>query len=423
MKSSELKKIAKAGNPGKYAVGDGLYLRVSAEGSVFWIVRYTIHGKRREITVGRYGELAGMLSLAQARIEAARVKDEVRQGIDPIAEKKRPGQVSFNTVNDLAYDWLKDKAKRVKNPQIPQRLYQKDIAPLIGELSLTRVKPMDIRNLCAKIADSGRPTVANDALSMCKQLFSFGQRIGAIEHNPALPLKPQDAGGEEKSRTRILSIEELGILFEVLRTNSDTFTRSNYLAIALLLCLGVRKGELIGAKWEEFNTEAMTWALPASRSKTGVGIVIPLAPPVAGWLNELRFRAAGSEYVFPARRASKRRGYISDDTLNHALSKLFGQKVDSKKQPMPNVLGQAGIEHFTVHDLRRTCRSLLSALGTPSHIAERCINHKLKGVEAIYDRYDYLDERRDSLSSLASRLEAIINHNANIVPFLVEHTK
>jgi len=61
-----------------------------------------------------------------------------------------------------------------------------------------------------------------------------------------------------------------------------------------------------------------------------------------------------------------------------------------------------GIEYFTVHDLRRTCRSLLASTGVPSHIAERCLNHKLKGVEGIYDRHDYLDERREALDKLVA---------------------
>ena len=53
----------------------------------------------------------------------------------------------------------------------------------------------------------------------------------------------------------------------------------------------------------------------------------------------------------------KRRSYISDDTLSHALTKMLGQKDDSKKRPMPNILGKAGIEHFTIHDLSRSCRA------------------------------------------------------------------
>ncbi len=64
--------------------------------------------------------------------------------------------------------------------------------------------------------------------------------------------------------------------------------------------------------------------------------------------------------------------------------------------------------HFTVHDLRRTCRTLLAKQGTPGHIAERCLNHKLKGVEGIYDQYDYLPERKEALNKLSIMMQQII---------------
>lgn len=65
--------------------------------------------------------------------------------------------------------------------------------------------------------------------------------------------------------------------------------------------------------------------------------------------------------------------------------------------------------HFTVHDLRRTCRTLLAKQGTPGHVAERCLNHKLKGVEGIYNQHDYFDERREALEKLSQYLKDIIN--------------
>lgn len=66
------------------------------------------------------------------------------------------------------------------------------------------------------------------------------------------------------------------------------------------------------------------------------------------------------------------------------------------------------LEHFTVHDLRRTCRSLLASIGIPGHVAERCLNHKLKGVEGIYNRHDYFEERKEALNQLAQKLAPLI---------------
>jgi len=96
---------------------------------------------------------------------------------------------------------------------------------------------------------------------------------------------------------------------------------------------------------------------------------------------------------------------MGPDTLNRAISKLFGRETGRKKQP-PNKMG--GVEHFTVHDLRRTFRSLAAAEGVPGHVAERCLNHKLKGVEGIYDRYDYFEERKLAHQKVADRIEPVI---------------
>ena len=404
LNDKQIKSLLRKAEPGRFAAGNGLTFRVTNEGNGFWVVRYTANGKRREITLGRYGTKPGELSLVDASAKAAQIKADVKKGVDPLAERKRPDSVKIRTVDDLAADWLKDCEKRLKHPQIPRRVYEKDLAPLFGELALERVSPLDIRQAIERIVDSGRPTIANDALMYCKQLFRHGIRLDLIGTNPAEAFTVQHAGGVEKSRSRSLSIDELAKVFATFRDNANQFTRENYLALALLLVLGVRKGELIAAKWSEFDIDAQLWNMPEERSKTGVAITVPLPPVIIDWLEELHLRACGSEYVFPNRRTSKRFGHISPDTLNAAVKKLF----DQNKLP---------VDHFTVHDFRRTCRSLLASAGVPGHVAERCLNHKLKGVEGIYDRYDYLDERREGLQKIADQLTPIINPMDNVTSF------
>jgi integrase len=400
----------------KHPDGAGLYFCVRKSGTSYWMLRYTANSKRREITLGHYPEM----TLADARAEATIQKREVKLGIDPLAEKKRPERASIRTINDLAADWLKnDIEKRVKHPEIQRRVYRKDLAPVFGELSMDRITPLDIRHAIEQISDSGRPTTANDALGHCKQLFRHAIRLDLMKSNPAEAFTVHQAGGVEQSRIRALTIDELKTVFSVFRENKSQFTRENYLAAALLLTLGVRKGELIAATWDELDINARLWDLPKERNKTGVDISIPLPSITVGWLEELHMRACGSEYIFPSRRASKRRDYISDDTLNHALGNLFGLKVRPGVPP-ENKLGNAGVDHFTIHDLRRTCRSLLAGAGVPAHIAERCLNHKIKGVEGIYDRYDYLEERREALQKIADQLAPIINPISKITGFRKE---
>ena len=411
MNDAQLKAKLKEGKAGKFNVDRGLYFRVTAEGTAFWIVRYSINTKRREMTIGRYGRAPEGLSLANAKLEAAIVRSQVNDGLDPIAEKKRSPLLKLRTVDEVAEDWLKTCDKRLENPQIPRRVYRKDISPAIGELGVDIVNPRDILGIIRTIAESGRPTIANDALIHCKQIFNHAIKLGLVEYNVALAFNTKDAGGVEKSRTRTLKFDELRTVFNIFEKHSNQFSRENYIACLLLVCLGVRKNELIAAKWEEFNFDIFTWTLPAERTKTKVEIKIPISKNLYSFFNELKIRSCGSEYLFPSRRTSKRRKYISDDTLNHALAKLFGNQGYKKKIDYPNKLGDAGIEHFVIHDLRRTCRSLLAELSIQPHIAERCLNHKIKGIEGVYDRYDYFDERKQALNSLTKKVVSLLTNS------------
>lgn len=246
--------------------------------------------------------------------------------------------------------------------------------------------------------------IANDALGYCKQLFNHAIKLDLMGLNPASAFTFRDAGGLEKSRDRALNEDELKYFLKVARENSKSFSRDNYIACLLLVTLGVRKSELCEAKWDEFDLENRIWRLPAARSKTNVGFDIPLDPRVIEWLNELKIRAIDSIYVFPNRRAGSK-PHMGADTLNRAITKLFGKETGKKKQP-PNLMGN--VEHFTVHDLRRTCRTLLAQLGVQGHIAERCLNHKLKGVESVYNQYDYFEERKKALNQLTEKVVNLI---------------
>ena len=92
---------------------------------------------------------------------------------------------------------------------------------------------------------------------------------------------------------------------------------------------------------------------------------------------------------------------------------MFGKKVDGGKKPFPNVMDN--ILPFNPHDLRRSCRSLLAELGTAPHIAEKCLNHKIRGVEGIYDRHAYFDERMEALTTLAAHIAPMANGESNII--------
>ncbi|EGR4491741.1 site-specific integrase [Vibrio cholerae] len=386
----------------KYSDGNGLYFCVRKSGMPYWMLRYTSLNGRREATLGQYPSM----TLAEARLESSKMQLQLQQGEDPLAIRAIETIPEIQNVSQLFQDWYaKDLSRRLKHPNIPKRVFTKEIAPVIGQLSIQAVRPTHVREVLERIRESNRPTIANDTLMYMKQLFRHAIKLDLTLNNPAAAFTVDDAGGVESSRDRMLSKEEIHYAFSVFHTHINSFGRDNYLACCLFLVLGVRKSELCEAMWREMDLTTGVWDLPKERSKTGVPISIPLPRQAIAWFNELQIRACGSPYVFPARRASHR-PHMGPDTLNRAISKLFGREPGRKKQP-PNKMGK--LEHFTVHDLRRTFRSLAASLGIAGNVAERCLNHKLKGVEGIYDRHDYFEERRIAHQTVADVVEPLVN--------------
>jgi integrase len=406
-----IKALVKNGWKSFPSIERGLHLRIESAGVATFVFQYSYNGKKRRMTLGTYGRRPDGMPLVDARSAIAEARALVKSGKDPLAEKNRAQRSEFKTVDDLAQDWLKDNAKRLKYPGIPKRIYTQEIKPIIGGLLIDDIGGLDIRKVLMFVKSrkkEERPTIANDTLGFLKQLFDHGITLSVTDKNPATAFKVKHAGGTEKSRDREPSIEEWKTIFSVMRDNQAHFCRENYLAVAMILILGVRKGEMISLRWDEIDFDKKIWRLTAEKAKNNYAIDIPLPPLVIEWLRELKIRAFASEYVFPSRRASKRRGYISDDTLNHALTNLFGKKTGKLKSSTGDVLGEAGIEYFVIHDIRRSTRTTMSKNKVRGEVAEKAINHVKKGVEGIYNKDAFFEERVEAHGIMADLVGEIV---------------
>lgn len=379
--------------------GDGLVLSYRKEFAVpVWRFRYRFSGKQRVMNIGTYGQV----SLADARKMVKELKSRVSLGHDVAAEKqdrkaqavaKIEAKKNAFTVGQLADEYFQSRILgRWKHPNIVRAKIERDIKPHIGQMAAEDVKPGHIDTMLKAVLKRGAPTVANDVLRWTKRIFDYAIKRHIVQYNPASAFDLSDAGGKETARKRMLSQEELVILFEAMR-NTKGFSQVNILTIKLLLMLAVRKSELICSRKSEFDLEAGLWLLPEDRNnKTKSAITIPLPPQAVLALQDLHRLSESSDWLLPARKAQDRMlPHIHENTLNVALAKV-------KKN-------MADVAPFCIHDLRRTARTHLAALGVESHIAERCLNHKLKGVEGVYNRHDYLEERREALRLLANFLE------------------
>lgn len=387
--------------------GGGLFLCWPERYSVpFWKFRYRFQGAQRAVRLGSYSTL----SLAKARDEAKLQAAKVALGHDVAGEKqerKRDAKAKIEaeklavTVSQLCDEYFERMILgRLKHPNIVRARIEKDIRPAIGSLKVEDVKPRHIDDLLKPIVKRGAPTIANDVLRWLKRIFNYAIKRHMIEYNPAAAFDLSDAGGQEKGRERWLKRDELVKLFAAMR-EAKGFSVENYLTIKLLLLLAVRKSELIAAPWHEFDLDKGVWKLPDERTKTNAGIDIPLSEAAVECLRELERLACGSKWVLPARKMQERMiPHIAESTLSVALAKV-----------------KHGLEHFTVHDLRRTARTHFEALGITPYIAERCLNHKIKGVEGIYNRHDYFEERKAALNAWASLLAQLEKGDADkVVP-------
>lgn len=356
------------------------------------------------------------LSLAKARETARELSAKVALGHDVAGEKQERKREAIEKIEAEKAAWTVNQLcdqfyERVivpkwKHADIVRRRIENDIKPKLGKMKAEDVKPRDIDDMLQAIVKRGAPTVANDVLRWTKRIFNFAIKRHIVENNPASAFDPSDAGGKEESRERWLTSKEIIQLFAAMRDMLGSFSIENLYAIRLLLLLAVRKEELVAAPWAEFDLDKAIWHLPEERTKTSAAIDIPLPPMAVETLKELHRLANGSKYVFPARKMQHRMiPHIDLNTLNAALAKHIRPKLKD-------------VENFTIHDFRRTARTHLAALGVDPFVAERCLNHKIKGVEGIYNRHDYFDERKDALCKWAKVLSALEagKTDYNVVP-------
>jgi integrase len=385
--------------------GGGLHLRIRDSGLGEWLFRYNLHGRDRWMPLAA----ADDLPLEAARKKARALRVAVDEGRDPIAERRAVADKARKrgTFGELGEAWFAAEIKpRLKHPEAVRRALDRHLIPKLGSLPTETVKPSDCAGVLERVRTK-HPTLANDLLRFLRAIFAFAIRRHLLEVSPVGAFSARlDAGGKEASRTRALSVDELSALFAAIRTETS-FGGDNLLLVRLLLALCVRKGELLAARWAEFDLDGESsagpvWRLPAERSKTGAPLDIPLVPQVLEWLRAVKTLSAGSEWVFPARRRDARSKieHVGRDTLNVALTRLDLGRLDA----------------FTVHDLRRSARTHLAALGVAPHVAELCLNHKPRGVGAIYDRHSYFAERRTALQSWTDLLVQLEAGNTNVVP-------
>lgn len=185
---------------------------------------------------------------------------------------------------------------------------------------------------------------------------------------------------KQHARTRVLSDDELRCVWAAASTEGPFPA-----FIKFLLLTSARRAEAAAMTWGE--VEGGDWILPAARNKTAIDLVRPLSKAAQAILAE-RPRIAGCAYVFSSGGRSALAGF------------------SRRKQKFDAACGVAG---WTIHDLRRSARSLMSRAGVSPDHAERCLGHVIGGVRETYDRHAYHTEKLQAFEALAAQIERIVN--------------
>jgi integrase len=379
----------KAAAPVAKSDGDGLTFTLSAAGTASWVLRYRYGGKQREKTIGKFPDI----SLKKARELASADRVRIQQGMDVGREKQieKHEQIKAMTVKSLVADYEEKvlpglAASTGVSRRQKIRTY---IFPAIGHLTARDVSGADLVDLLERV-NAKHPKQVKEVLSVVKTIFDHAQSKKIIDINPAVGISHKAISGVagRAGSTRImLNDDEIKALLTALGKANRTVE----FVTRILLSTAVRIQALMLAEWAHVDFEKKTWLIPPGDGRKSIReFVVPLTEQVIGYFQELKKIAGRSDYVVPVIKKRKEGDYpMQPGSVNHALERVCADLGDK-------------IRAFSPHDLRSTARSHLGALGVPVAIAERCLNHTLGGLIAVYDQHDYLVERRKALDGAQS---------------------
>lgn len=398
----------------------GLRVRCGATGTKSFFYRYkAASGALRQIKLGEFPP-SGTMTLAAARKALAAAKTEREKGVDlqgakqavkvEAKVKREKEKVLGYTVGKMLDDYLENHVvplRKEKGAAEVTRFLNSADLKLIRKRPAVEVTRNEAYNVITKIRNRGVTVLAGQIKTEIKAAYEHAMNAGIIDMagNPfAFDMK----GLTAKKRERVLKNHELVALLPWMRREySETVAD----ALFITLYCGVRSGDVcqIEASEVEEGDDGMVWTIPASKSKNKVMFRV-MVPPQAAEIIRKRLAKHPKGWLFPAR-----------NPLKPIEQKVLGVEVWSHSPTCPNKVhsdkSKCPVAEWTPHDLRRTCRTVLSQLGCPMEVGEIILNHVTGGVRGHYDHYKFDKEKREWLNKWAEYVDALLTAE-NVVPFM-----
>ncbi|MCZ6604254.1 MAG: integrase arm-type DNA-binding domain-containing protein [Alphaproteobacteria bacterium] len=379
----------------------GLALRVTDRGTKTWAVHYRYAGKHQRITLNEWPALA----LEDARDEARKIRRWLKVGLDPKIALKVETASQYadaetqsgagRTFGDLAETYIKHYLPGLANARQYGAVVRNRLIPAWGNLLISELRGHHLVELTDEIKDDeGSPMAAFRVYEVSKGIFTWalGRSERGVETNPFGHIKPPV---KKIARQRTAKNHELKVIWSALECLGYPYGPWAH----LLLLLGQRRSEtaMIERKPGELDLDKAEWIIPAHKNKSTREHLVPLSPAAVAILRALPEFSDG-KFVFTTTNGERPiSGFGNAKTRADTAIEAALTDIDDIDE----------IEHWTWHDLRRTCSTNMAALGVPEIVRERTLNHVPQGLSKTYNIYDYANEKRDALERWALRLREI----------------
>src|SRR5262245_21392482 len=359
----------------------GFGVKVTAKGRRVFIVLYRTGGagsKLRKYTIGPYGRI----TLHQTRVAAQKVFAAKLEGRDPAAEKREAKRrIVADRVVDLLEAYIAQRLSQNRSGGEIARLLRREMGKAWSGRSIHEISKRDVVELVSAIEQRGAPVAANKTLKSIKTFLRWCVGRAVLDQSPAenVPLP-----SKEIARDRVLDDNELAHVILAARKIGGPYGG----IVELLALTGQRREEVAHLQWEELDLAQRIWTLPKSRTKNAKGHVVHLSEQSMAVLT----------------RADQPGPYV----FSPLGTKPF-QEFSRAKRRLDQMSGVAG---WCLHDLRRTCVSGMARLGVAPHVADKILNHQagtISGVAAVYQRHEFLSERRRALDVWGAHVGAILS--------------
>ncbi len=388
------KAFATKAEPGKkLSDGAGLYLFITPAKCATWRVKYQLNGKEKLYSIGPYP----LVSLSAARIELGEVKARLREGKDPVVQRRLDRALqttsSESTFESVANEWLRMKKSEWSDGHYTKssRALERDIYPVLGKLPIVSLTPALVAVVVQAICKRDALETASRILQHINGVFRYAQAKGLCRDNPAAPAR--ELLPRKRDSGRMAALLDWKALGDILRrAQVARLSPAVHLAHRLCAFTAARIGNIVDAEWKEFSLDASPpiWTIPREKMKISGRADdhrIPLSQPIADELRRWRTRIGQRGFVFPSTASDSHIG-------REAIEKAYRV-----------TLGLAGLH--SPHGWRSAFATLARDQGFARDVVELALDHVHDTeVARAYDRGERFNQRIELLEWWGQQLQA-----------------